>query len=52
MDSQSPRAVSPFLAKEAADVSKLKIWRGGDDSGLPVWAQCAHRALIISALCS
>ena len=41
MDSQFPRAVSPFLAKETADVSKLKMWRGGDDSGLPVRAQCA-----------
>ena len=36
-----PRAVSPFLAKETADVSKLKMWRGGDDSGLPVGAQGA-----------
>jgi len=41
MDSQFPRAVSPFLAKETADVSKLKMWRGGDDSGLPVGAQGA-----------
>lgn len=41
MDSQFPRAVSPFLAKETADVSKLKMWQGGDDSGLPVRAQCA-----------
>lgn len=40
VDSQSSRAVSPFLAKEAADVSKLKMWRGGDSSGLPVWAHC------------
>lgn len=40
MDPKSPRAVSSFLAKETANVSKLKIWQGGDDSQFPVGAQC------------